>query len=111
MADALRSVTTLCQHVVCLFECGEDIDVVGGCDWRSKDVIGVVVVGNKKKVLSVECSRREASSAVSVECALLFVCESSCETENVGVSMMDAFVAGAVETGGTKLEAAFCCCR
>ena len=102
------SVTLFCQHVVCFFERCEDIVVAGGRYGNSKDVICVIIVGDNKKVLSVECSRREAASAVSIERALLFVCE-SCKTENVGVSVMDAFVVGAVETGRTELEAAFSC--
>ncbi len=104
----LWSVTSLCQNVVCLFECGEDIVVAGGCDWKSEDVIGVVVVGDKEKVLSVEGARREAASAVGVECAVLFVCE-SCTTEKIGVSVMNAFASGAVEAGRTEFEAAFSC--
>ena len=57
-------------------------------------------------MLSVEGARREASSAVGVECAVLFVCE-SCTTENIGVSVMNAFTSGAVEAGRTEFEAAF----
>ena len=59
-------------------------------------------------MLSVESARREASSAVGVECAMLFIGE-SCVTENFGAGMMYSFTAGAMEAGGTKFETAFCC--
>ena len=59
-------------------------------------------------MLSVECARREASSAVGVECAMLFIGE-SCITENVGAGVVYSFAAGAMEAGGTKFDAAFCC--
>ena len=57
----------------------------GGDDGNGKNVVSVVVVSNKKELLTVECQRGQISCAVGVECAELFVSQRG-KTENVGIA-------------------------
>ncbi len=56
------------------FECGHDVVVRCGGDGDGEDVVRVVSISNKKKLLAVQSSCREISGAVCVEHPFVLVC-------------------------------------
>ena len=64
---------------------GEDVedgpessnDVTVGCrgDRDSEDVVRIICICNKEKLLALQGTRRKVTGAVCVECPLTFVCE------------------------------------
>ena len=51
----------------------DNVMVGGGFDWHSKDVVGMIGIGDKEKLLAIKGLGRECTSAVCVEGAHLFV--------------------------------------
>ena len=50
-----------------------DVLTFGGFDRDGKNVVGVVIVGDKDELLAVQSTDWEVAGAVGVECAMLFV--------------------------------------
>ena len=74
----IRDIECWCVSVCCQCfynhaEGVHDVFTFGGFDRDGKDVVGVVIVGDKDELLAVQRTDWEVAGAVGVECSMLFV--------------------------------------
>ena len=102
---------------------GEDVedglessnDVTVGCrvDRDSEDVVRIICICNKEKLLALQGTRWKITGAVCVKCPLTFVCE--CGKAEYFCCVTNGSLCGralcALMSAGAELESSFCGCR
>ena len=84
-------VSFFCQFGEDLIKCFDDGFVLYICNWECKNIVGVVIIYNKKILFAIEGNFWECSSGICVECALLFVCKCCITKNDVCDSVLDSY--------------------